>query len=358
MNKAKNRLIKIKKNGISVATDTVGAQLASIIINNGASQLELMNQGLLDPENSAYGKTAPNLVMTPGPAATFDKKTLTPAKNDKGDEMPVIQGKIGEKSVTAIEYLYNNFPYFATQHGWAQYLDYALQGGGKHGDDYYILVNDEDFMSPFKFRHHVACMIEDDGSIKYITELTNTGNAPIPGGLGWHPVFKLHEDVSRYSVVFEDVEFEDANAEDKSAIHEGLEIDCESIINAGKGVKFDGVKSATVTIYYETKEGKKIPYLKVKSECPVWVLWGKGDGFAIEPWNTSATRIFEHITNQNDLSFAEDKGYKVLQPGETTSITTIVEVYPEYINYLEKDYDLKTQKRGEEIGYEYIHLGR
>lgn len=325
----KNRLITIRKKDKQIQTDTVGAQLASFKkINSSGVEIEFMNQGLLDPEHSAYGKTAPNLVMTPGPAARFDKKTLAPAKNYKGEDMPVIRGKVYGRTVDAVALKYNNFPTLATQHGWAQYNDYKLQGGGKRGDDYYILVNGPDEMSPFEYRHHVACSIEDDGSIKYITELTNTGKGPIPGGLGWHPVFKLHDDTRRYYVVFEDV----VPADDTCEVYDGFEVDCTEIIETGSA-KFKGLKSATVAIYYETEDGQDVPYLKVSAECPVWVLWGKGNGFAIEPWNTDKTKAFEHITNQNDVSFLSDKGYVVLEPGESTSIEATIRVFDEYVNY-------------------------
>ena len=59
-----DRLITIQKKGIEIKTDIRGAQIASIkTVNTDGYDLEIMNQGLLDPEHSAYGKTAPNLVM-------------------------------------------------------------------------------------------------------------------------------------------------------------------------------------------------------------------------------------------------------------------------------------------------------
>ena len=324
------RLITISspKNGMFIQTDNVGAQLASVKISNKKGRkIEIMNQGLLDPQHSAYGKTAPNLVMTPGPAAKFDKKLRTPATNYKGEEMPVIKHEVDGKNVDAVAFKFNNYPTIATQHGWSQYIDYSLRAGGEESDNYYILQNNEDTLSPFKYRHYVCCSIEKDGTIKYVTELNNTSKYPIPGGLGWHPVFKLHDDTHRYVAVFEDVIKGDESCE----VCNGYEVDCTQVIENGS-IKFKGLKSATVALYYETKKGTRIPYLKVSCECPVWVLWGKGDGFAIEPWNTDKTSVYQNITNQNDISFLEDKGYKVLQPGKSTLLVTSVKVCDEYVN--------------------------
>ena len=78
---------------------------------------------------------------------------------------------------------------------------------------------------------------------------------------------------------------------------------------------------------------KLIPYLKVSSKCPTWVLCGKDDGLVIGPWNTDKTRVYEQITNQNDLSFLSDKGYNVLMPGESSSIETTIRICQEYVKY-------------------------
>ena len=115
MSKVKDELITIKSSKAIVSTDTVGAQIASIMIADvDDNMFEIMNQGLLDPEHSSYGKTAPNLVLTPGPAAKIDKKDYKPSKNYKGKDMPVSKEVINGNNVDVVEYSYNNFPYFAS----------------------------------------------------------------------------------------------------------------------------------------------------------------------------------------------------------------------------------------------------
>ena len=183
----KDRLITIEnsKLGIAVSTDTIGAQIASIkVANKKGVKIEVMNQGVLEPNYSICKKTAPNLVITPGPAVKVDKNLQTTLTNFKDEEMSVVSHEVNGETVDAIALKYNNYPTLATQHGWSQYIDYTLRVGGKRNDNYYVLQNGVDSLSPFKYRHYVCGSIEKGGVIRYVSELANISNKPIPGGLG------------------------------------------------------------------------------------------------------------------------------------------------------------------------------
>ena len=311
------RYIELKKGNTTVVVDRVGAQVVSIKVNG----IETMYQGALDPKNSQWKATAKNL-SAPGPVGT----------SSPDGELEVKEIDNNGKKEKYVRINFNGAYYWVKQHGSIQDEMFDYLGDGVFRASYFTPTS----FSPFKCKYFTSITIENDGVVNYEFRVVNIDDKPILAGLGWHPAFQLKDDVSRYSIVFENL-VTDGECE----VEEGKEYEIDSIVSNSKSVKVGGIKSVDVVLMYTDDNGKKIRCQTMHSEEPYIILWskkptekGQQNFICVEPWNTTPRQI-NNLTTQDKIRELEGNGAVIINPGEEKVLSATISFNDKYLNTIE-----------------------
>ncbi len=331
-----DRYLNIKKGNTELMVDKIGAQIVSMKVNG----IEVMFQGALDPENSQWQGTAKNLFPNPGPVG----KT-----SDKYGELKQVAFERNGKIEKHTEYYHNGGVYHMGQHGFAQSLDYDVQS--QQSDTLVLSISADDQTVkeyPYDFKYTVAYQIDGEGGLDYTSIATNKDTKPMLAGMGWHPAFKLHDHKSKYKLVFKNLKKEEG-----CEIQEDVFYDIDELIDSGKSVRFEGIKSVDVFIIYE-QFGKYVPYVNMHSEEPILILWSrprdsenanqKEDFICIEPWNQTPRQI-QKLTTQDKTKTID--GAVIIEPKTESVLNANVCVNTEYAKIIASQFS--QTKESEEV---------
>ena len=318
--KKDQRYIHLKKGNIEMIIDRVGAQVVSYKVNG----VETIFQGALEPENSQWKASAKNLFPNPGPVGT---------KNEKYGELETEIYNVNGKEEQHVVYIHNGGKYHMGQHGFAQSKIFDVRGVNDDSCVLAISANSHQTYTeyPYDYTYYISLGLNEDG-FEYSSCAQNNDTKPMLAGMGWHPAFKLHDDPSRYTIVFKNVE----KPVDGSDIEENIEYSIDGLVEESKSQIFTGIYSADVVLLYTDDKGNKIPYLSMHIEDPILVLWSRKrendnqeNFICIEPWNTLPKQM-SRLTTQ-DKTEKLGKGANIIAPGERSTLTSSVSVNPEYI---------------------------
>ncbi len=317
------RYIKIKNKNSEVVIDSIGAQIVSYKING----VEIMFQGAINPQENQWAGTAKNLFPNPGPVA------------DKSSNPVIIEGEENGRSGKYTKYTHNSGVYFMKQHGFVQDKPFEVQG---KGNDWCMLstrADDKTYLQfPFEFKYDMLISIDENG-LGYQATAKNLDNKPMVSGLGWHPAFKLHKGCKNYVVVFRNLKINDG----KNIPEENKEYSAEEVVNSDSAITFDGIEEADVEILYINDKGERIPYLKMHTNEPNFLLWSRAkenesqeDFICLEPWNTKSKQISK-LTSQDKTRTLSESGTVILEPGEENFLIVPIKIDEEYIKMLQKE---------------------
>ena len=316
-----DRYIKLQQGKTTMIVDKVGAQVVSLKIDG----VEVMFQGALNPSNAQWKASAKNLFPNPGPVGNTDIND-EPLEVEEYDN----NGKIDKYTV----YHHNGGKYRAKQHGFAQ--DEEFKVFGQTENTAFLSISAERNQTytqyPYNYKYDIDLGVQE-GGFTYKSHVRNIDTKPILAGMGWHPAFALHDDPSRYTIVFKNLK-----TDGECEIEEDVEYDIyDSIISNNKSVKFGGIKSVDVVLLYTDDNGEKIPYLSMHSEEPYIILWsknvteeGQNHFICIEPWNTTPRQI-NNLTTQDKTKDLVKKGAVIIEPGKYKTLQATVDVNPKYI---------------------------
>lgn len=315
-----DRYITLKNGNTTMIIDRIGAQIVSLKING----VEVMFQGALKPESAQWKASAKNLFPNPGPVGT----------SSPDGELEVEEYDNNGKIEKYVVYNHNGGNYRGKQHGFAQDEEFKVFG---HTEDTCFLSisaerNQTYTQYPYNYKYDIDLSVSE-GGLKYASHVRNMDNKPILAGMGWHPAFMLHDDPSRYSIVFKNLA-----GDDTCEIEEGREYEIyDNIISNNKSVKFGGIKSVDVVLVYTDDEGNKVPYLSMHSEEPYIILWSKNatekgqkQFICIEPWNTTPRQI-NNLTTQDKTRELVNNGAVIVEPGDYKTLSARVDVNPKYL---------------------------
>jgi len=316
-------LIEIKNKNTIATIDTNGAQLVALKVDG----VDILFDGALKPEKAQWPASAKNLFPNPGPVGTT---------NDQLGELETVDLDVGNgTSKKHVIYQHNGGKYAMTQHGFAQYKDFNVQGKTETSCLMSITHNDGTWSEyPYKFKYAVGMDVDENGNFVYSTFARNDDTKPMLAGFGWHPAFKLHGDPSRYRIVVTNLV-----PGENCTLEEGKEYTIEELVREGKSEIFTGIKSADITLVYKKENGKTLPYLTMHTDQPTLVLWSKpateksqSNFICIEPWNTTPRQIQKLTTQDKTRSLAEgDNPANIIEPGEHSTMIIPVSVNPQYI---------------------------
>ncbi len=348
--------IHLKNGNAELVIDTKGAQVVSYKING----VELMYQGANNPDNSVWKATAKNLFPNPGPVGATQEIPVT--KIDENGHKKTIKELIKKlqtaefdvdgKTETHTIYEYNGSTSFHMgQHGIAHSKTYSVVSKDQKSCVLSFFNEDKnDANFPFIYTYSVLVALEDDGRLTYSTIAQNNDTEPMPGGMGWHPAFALHQNPERYTIVFKNLKAKQhpvrtytiKKGEEKikqtEQLIEGKEYSInKNIVQAGLSEQFSGIKSADVVLMYETDNGRKIPYLTMHIKEPIVVLWSKPkkndtqeDFICIEPWNTTPRQI-NNLTTQEHTRDLRKNGAIIIEPNQQRYLAAKLTINPEYL---------------------------
>lgn len=329
-----NRFVLLQDGDTKAVIDKLGAQIVGLKVDG----LPILYEGAMMSNNGKsprWGKSAPNLFPNPGPIGKENPKW----------------GELGTKKVvksngdeeTRIKYIINGGIYEMGQHGFIK--DAIFEEVGVR-NDYCVLETHANSSTadlfPYDFDYMALFDVKNGGHVSYQTTCVNLDTTPMPGGMGWHPAFVLHDKPQAYKVVFKNLECtEDCPLLIKNENGERTikEFDGEYLVNSPKATTITGIKSVDAVIVYTDKNGKEIPYLTVHSNEPYLLLWSRKDDrgepefISIEAWNQQP-RILSQVTTSDKIRDIE--GAVIVEPKEESTLKVNLSINPEYVKIFSK----------------------